>query len=112
MVFGQGKPPDKLTFHLEEDPPVGQILTRFGQGLPLVKEWPRVLGIGHWAGWIDLLVQLEGVDHGSRETPGRTHFPFGREPSRGINFDKIRPGAPPSERVATGAWDWSLGRLD
>ena len=97
MDVGQGKPPDELTFHLEEDPPVGQILTRFGQEIPPVKEWPPLLVIGHWAGWIDLWVQLEGVDHGfwSRETPGRTHFPFGRGPSRGTNVDKIRPGAPP-----------------
>ena len=73
-----------------------------------------MLGIGHWAVWIDLLVQLEGVDHGfwSRETPGRTHFPFGTGPSRGTKFDEIWPGAPPSERVATDAWYWSLSRLD
>ena len=65
-------------------------LTMAFQENTVLKEWQRVLGIGHWAGWIDLLVQLEGVDHGfwSRETPGQTHFPFGRGPWR-AEWDKF-----------------------
>ena len=107
MNFNQGKPLVEQIFHLEEDLRVQQILTRFSPVVPPVKEWSRVFGMAPQAALVDPLVPFECNDHEfqSRETPGRTDFPFGKGPSRATEFDQIRPCAPPNERVVTRVWD-------
>ena len=82
--------------------------------LPPVEDWSQVFGIGQGKVLVDHLVPFEGVDHGfqSMETPGRTHFPFGKGASGGTNFDMIRPCTHPSGRLVMGVWDWSRSSFD
>ena len=106
-VIKSQKPQYNLTHHLEYVLPMHQIWTRLGPLLPPAKEHRWVFVMTQPAVVVDHLVPMGGVDDVIKSRKPQDNLPHhvGQEPSRGTNWAKIRPIAPPSERAPMGVCD-------